>query len=439
MRSTRSFLGIVLLAVGVSACAVEKTSNPLSPSVAGPIAGVSISAPDIVQPAPGTRISSEQQPITLTLQNSSTSGIRPLSYLFEVAADAGFSNALVSRSGVPAGESGRTSFKLADPLASGRTYYWRARAEDGANSGPYSGVSAFNVFTPVVIQEPTLASPVGGVQIANLSPKFVLNNAPRSGPAGNMNYLIELSNSDTFGSVIAAWVFDEQPNQSSLLAPVQLSPGRLYFWRARGFDSSTVGPFSAPAAFVTAPPSDDGSGSGGGGNPPPCSGAVATDGINMGQAGVYNSPLDLAVWCIGAKITSIQFLDNAFLVDFSRRQGGNRWPDYVTPGWSGPLQYTLGMCLQVNGAWACSAVVEFWYGRPLDGSAPPWAIARDWFYDGRWGPLAGRQPADGEQVGIFVCAGDCRNTTVAINPKFKERSNIQMVTWSNRGGPSYNY
>ena len=57
----------------------------------------------------------------------------------------------------------------------------------------------------------------------------------------------------------------------------------------------------------------------------------------MASAGIYNSPLDLASWCIGAKITSVQFTNNAFLVDFDRRDGPNRWPDYVTPGWAGPV------------------------------------------------------------------------------------------------------
>jgi hypothetical protein len=443
MRSS-TFL-IVLAALGLSACAVEKSSNPLSPSVAGPIPGVSISSPDIVQPAPGARISVEQQPVTLTLQNSTSSGVRPLSYTFEVAADSGFSNILLSRSGIAASDTGRTSFKLPDPLAGERSYYWRARAEDGANTGPYSGVSVFSIFTPVSLQAPTLTSPVGNTLIDTLSPRFVVGNSARSGPAGNVSYLIELATSDTFGSVLAAWVFDEQPGQSSLLAPVGLSPATTYFWRAKAFDASASSGFSpaqafrTPAPVVVAPPSGGGGGGGGTTTPIPCSGSAGSDGINFAAADVYNSPLDLARWCIGAKITSVQFTSSSFRVDFTRRDGPNRWPDFVTPGWSGPLQYTLGMCLQVNGKWACSAVVEFWYGRSLDGSAAPTEIAKEWFYDGRWGALAFRQPADGEQVGIFVCAGDCRNTTVAINPNLKERSNVQLVRWSNSGGPSYTF
>jgi hypothetical protein len=429
------------LGVFVSACAVEKSSNPLSPTVAGPIPGVSITAPDINQPAVGARIPDEQQPITLTVANSTSSGVRPLTYHFEVASDTGFSNVVVSKDGVPPGEGGKTSFKLPAPLLSGRTYYWHARAEDGANSGPYSGAAVFSVFTPVVIQAPALVSPVGGATVDSLQPKFVINNAARTGPAGQMEYLIELSLSDTFASPLAAWVFDEQPNQSSFLTPISLTASTTYYWHVRAFEASSVGPFSAPASFKTpAPPPTAPPPGGGGGSPTSCtSGPAGPDGIDFSQAGIYNSPLDMARWCVGAKITSVVFTPGAFLVDFSRRDGPNRWPDFTTPGWTGPLQYTLGMCLNVNGKWACSAVVEFWYGRPLSGSAAPSQIAKEWFYDGRWGPLAGRQPADGETVGLFVCSGDCRNTTVAINPNFQERSNIVLVKWSNGGGPTYTF
>ena len=155
---------VALAAVVVSAaCSSSKSSNPLSPSVAGPIPGVSISAPQTVDPASGARIPADKQPLTLVVGNASTSGVRPLSYVLEVASDADFNNKVFSRDGITPGSDGRTSVKLGDPLTSGqtyagKTYYWRARAEDGANTGTFSGPSSFNVFTPIVIQ-PLFSSP----------------------------------------------------------------------------------------------------------------------------------------------------------------------------------------------------------------------------------------------------------------------------------------
>ncbi len=106
----------------------SRRENPLSPSVAGPIPGVGISAPTLSQPAIGAQIRVEQQPVTLSVGNSTSTGVRPLVYAFQVAADAGFSNIVFSREGVTPGDNGGTSLRLSDPLASGRTYYWRSKA-----------------------------------------------------------------------------------------------------------------------------------------------------------------------------------------------------------------------------------------------------------------------------------------------------------------------
>ena len=172
--------------------------------------------------------------------------------------------------------------------------------------------------------------------------------------------------------------------------------------------------------------------------PAPAPAPAPSDQLDMGQASIYNSPADLASWAVTTKITSVVFTSGAFLVDFDRRDGPGRWPD-VPFGDGGSIEYTLGMCLNIGGHWDCSAVVEFWYGRDLAASAPPSQIASAWFYDSRWGPLTGRQPADGETVGIFVCAGDCRNKAYGDASIVHERSNVQLVTWSNGGGAGYSF
>ena len=114
---------LFLLALG---CEASKSADPLSPSVAGPIAGVNITAPKPLEPN-GSRVASDKQPVTLLAENASTTGVRPLSYVFEVATDAGFTNTVFSRDGIAPGDGGRTSLRLPDPLQSGRTYSERIR------------------------------------------------------------------------------------------------------------------------------------------------------------------------------------------------------------------------------------------------------------------------------------------------------------------------
>src|SRR3990167_8581402 len=81
-------LAVLPLLVSAAACVgSSKSSNPLSPSIAGPIPGVGISAPAVVAPSIDALVDTNTQPITLQVANAETNGVRPLSYRFEVATD----------------------------------------------------------------------------------------------------------------------------------------------------------------------------------------------------------------------------------------------------------------------------------------------------------------------------------------------------------------
>src|SRR5439155_6649360 len=117
-----------------------------------------------------------------------------------------------------------------------------------------------------------------------------------------------------------------------------------------------------------------------------------------------------------------------------KQDGGGRWPDVTPPGWGGGLQFTLGMCLNINARWYCSAVVEFWHGLDEAGG-PASQVATNWFYDAaRWAPMTGHQPSPGETVGFFVCAGDCRNNTRGDLSPVRERSNVVLIQWPGSTG-----
>ena len=144
--------------------------------------------------------------------------------------------------------------------------------------------------------------------------------------------------------------------------------------------------------------------------------------FNLANANVWDNPADFKSWAETATITSIDFTDDAILVDFDRRDGPGRWPD-VGFG-SGALEYTLGMCVNIQGEWNCSATVQFWYGRDLEASGRPDEIGINWWYDQRWGHLLGYQPSCGETVGIYVGAGNLRDSGNVIA---KERTNIVLM------------
>jgi hypothetical protein len=253
----------VLVAIGVSACEMTKSEHPLGPTVAGPIPGVNITSPTPLEPAQGFRIAVAAQPISLTLSNAATTGVRPLNYVFELATDAGFANKVFSLEGIAPGTSGRTAVRLPNALAPERSYYWRARAQDGANTGPFSSAAFFNVFTPVVLGKPILQEPANNITASSPQPTLKFANAPRSGPAGAITYEIQLAENDAFAPAVGIWAVNEEPSQTTLALPVLLTAGKQYFWRVRGSESTTTGPWSDTHGFKA--PAGGGGGGGGGG------------------------------------------------------------------------------------------------------------------------------------------------------------------------------
>ena len=121
-------VGVGVLALAAAACQQSKSANPLSPDIAGPIPGVNITAPKALEPAVGQQIEATQQPLDFLIENASTSGLRPLSMQFQLAADPNFQSILHQADQVPMGGNGRTSYRLTQTLGSGGTYHWRVRA-----------------------------------------------------------------------------------------------------------------------------------------------------------------------------------------------------------------------------------------------------------------------------------------------------------------------
>ncbi len=402
-------------------CEEAKSSSPLSPSIAGPISGVTISAPKLLQPAAGAQVSFEQQPITLMVANATSTGVRPLSYVFELSVDATFATKLFTQTGVAANQSGQTSLKMPSTLGADRTYYWRARAEDGANSGDYAAPASFKVYTPVVIQAPALAAPADGSTSATTQPKFTVTDSTHVGPVGDISYVLEVATDAAFSAKVVSVQYAETSGTTSWTPGTPLVASTRFYWHVKATDPGHESPWSATATFLTpalaapapipipAPIPGGSSGS-------------SADGLDMSQASIFNNPPDLASWPVTANITLIDFSTGRLIVDFDRRDGGNRWPD--VPFGTGNLEYTLGMCLNISGRWDCSAAIQFWYGRDLSEGGDIDKIGRDWFYDNRWGPMTGHQPAMGEKVGIFVAAGNLRDSGIVYT---KERSNVVLI------------
>ena len=254
MKSPRFLYFLSALALSAS-CAVEKSENPLTPTLAGPIPGVEISAPKPLEPGANAQIPGNRQPLTLLLENSESNGPRPLSYLFEVASDPGFSNQVFAQNNISPGDGGRTSLTLPVTIPMGRMYYWRAKAQDGANEGPYSNAVNFNLFTPLAFEKPVPRAPVNNEKISTLRPDFKFSNAPFVGTPISVGYVIEIGTTDSFANKIAAWQINEMPSGITSFSSAQDLPiSSQLFWHVRAFEGGVLGPWSDTHVFRTPTP-----------------------------------------------------------------------------------------------------------------------------------------------------------------------------------------
>jgi hypothetical protein len=241
--------GLSVLALG--GCQTSKSSTPTAPTVAGPIPGVNISAPVLIEPAQGFKFKENEQPIRLVIQNATTNGVRPLTYTFEVSGDSGFSSKVFSRSNVAPGD-GRTSVQL-DRLEIGRPYYWRAWAQDGANTGAIA-TAGFEIYPKPAVNPPTPVSPVNNELITTTTPAIKVNNATFVGPVGYLSYEFQVASDQAFTRLVAAGKVNEGPGQTTFNSSPLPNGGTMY-WRVRASDSETSSAWTATQSFRTpAPP-----------------------------------------------------------------------------------------------------------------------------------------------------------------------------------------
>jgi hypothetical protein len=404
LKSLGIWSALALFAM-TTACTKASPTRPSDESATGQTAavtdavtGVTLTSPTPVSPSANQQFKFAEQPLTLTVANALTTGSTPLTYTFEVASDSAFANKVFSKDGVASG-SAQTSLKIDTlPGPAAKSYFWRARVASGSLTGPYSAVRGFGVGAAVTLSTPVPAAPISGATVGG-APTLTVNNVQKTGPAGQIVYRFDVSTSSTFGSLLASATQAEQGGgTTSITINANLGNGN-YFWRVQASDPSNA----ITTAYSGAAP-------------------FTVQLFNLANANIWDNPPDFKSWAETATITSIDFTDSAILVDFDRRDGPGRWPD-VGFG-SGALEYTLGMCVNIQGEWNCSATVQFWYGRDLEASGRPDEIGINWWYDQRWGHLLGYQPACGETVGLYVGAGNLRDSGNVIA---KERSNIVLM------------
>lgn len=415
MRRIAVTASVVLVPLLLSvACERTKSATPLSPSLAGPIAGVEITPPVVIEPEQNVRIPADRQPVTLLVENAASNGVRPLVYSFEVAVDEGFATKVFSQNGVKPGD-GRTSFRLPNALASERVYFWRAKAYDGANEGGYSPVGSFQVYTPVTIGVPTLVSPANGATVTSLQPALVLQNAAVSGPSGSVSYIFEVATDGAMVNRVAVNAVAAGSGQTSLTVPNPLQASTRYYWRGRAVaaagpqgDWSGVWSFLTPAA-ATAPPGGGG-GSGGGSAPSP------NDQIDLNQV-TFAKGANISSWAVTSTVTRAYHSGSDMCIEHTKAGLWPRLPFFGDP--NVPIEGNQWFFAMINGRWVGGANEWLRPGQQCK-------IVDGHVGQGGYGgtALANWTPAPGELIGVAV-------STPARNGQqgTAERSNVVLIRW----------
>jgi hypothetical protein len=376
-----------MAAVALLAASCGKSPDAPSSSFTSPLASA---------PANAASYRFRDQPVTLTIINAVRTGSEAPTYSVEVASDSGFTNKVFTRDGIAEGSGSTTSLVISN-LAGGQTYYWHWKAALDGVVGTPSPTQQFTVGPQVVIDVPAVVGPNNGA-VTSTRPTLTVRNATKTGPAGPITYEFQVSASSGFGSILAGATVPEQSGTSSWTVVNELAEGD-YFWRARAVDATN----GESSNFTSA-------------------NAFTAQRFSLRNAVILNNPSDLADWAETAQITRIETSGQHVIVDFDKRTGGGRWPE--SGFGTGGIQYTIGMCFNLGGQWYCSAAIQMWDGRELEAGGETSEIGINWYYDARWGPMAGHQPARGELVGIFVAQGNLRDRG---NTSVKERSNVVLI------------
>ncbi|HVB39139.1 MAG TPA: hypothetical protein VND92_11395 [Vicinamibacterales bacterium] len=383
------FSGVLCLLAGVAACA-----SPSKPSV-------TLTSPRLVTPAMGAQIANAAQPVTLTIQNATTTGTAPLTYTFEVATDDQFTNVVYTKSGVAPGSDGTTSVQI-DTLPAGKGYYWRAHADNGTSAGPATSALNFAIGPAITIAAPALASPGVGATVSTVRPTLTVTDSTTTGPVGALVYKFEISTSSTFDTLVVSGTAAQQSGQTSYTPTQDLQTDVTYYWRVVATDTtnSISSSYSSTGNFKT------------------------SLGIDLSQV-VYVLGPNISKWPQTSTITNA-YADGSNLCIYHTKLG--IWPATTytyDPSGNTTVEGNQWVFAKINGTWYGGAADWYRPGQACKGVTAQ-SIGGDAFYQPQWEPLRSWVPHSGEVFGV------ASTTPARAWPSMStldERTDVKLIVW----------
>lgn len=226
------------------------------------------SAPDLPEPVfPASADTVIGLPVTFSWQNSFDPDGDTPGYDLWILTDSSGGSDLDSARNISQASSGSTTNKTMNTqLTSGRTYWWRLRANDGqawtGKTTPWPFVY-LDFSSSTESGQATTADPRSGAVANTSQPTLVANNIT---PAGGNYYYFDLATDSFFASIVTASpaVPEGQGVRTAWTVDLKLKTDTVYYWRVKAndneyslFSSFTVSP-SPHASPVPFRPATDG-------------------------------------------------------------------------------------------------------------------------------------------------------------------------------------
>ena len=250
LRRTAGPLVCLSLFLGAGACETAKSANPLSPTLAGPMEGVTLTQPKGLEPSNNQQIKDKNQPITVIIENPSTDSPRPFVLRMQIATDINFATVIWTKNGIAPGSNGQTKFVMPERLTPGRVYFWRTQADDGANKGDWSAAMSFEILMPTKFGKPSPRAPINNALVTTNRPVLTVDNADAEGPVGQAYYHFQVSRNAGFSDLVVNQQTPQQGGNTKLTSSA-LAYSATYYWRVRVSDGETTGEWSETESFRT--------------------------------------------------------------------------------------------------------------------------------------------------------------------------------------------
>ena len=174
---------------------------------------------------------------SLLILNSSDSELDILSYDFQLAADELFTSIFDSSYNVSGGTDS-TSWQVATSLGDNSQYWWRARANDGFESGEFSTATSFILNAQ---NEPpcgfALLTPANDVAGLSDIPAFLWQQAEDPDPMDYATYTLQIASDSSFSEL----VFEANTNvEAGLQLTEALPTDTKYWWRVLAIDTDSL-------------------------------------------------------------------------------------------------------------------------------------------------------------------------------------------------------